>query len=292
MNDRCGLPVESLTGVPCCSPAERDPARALAWSEARVDERSGKDDETSRSGISIALWLPKGTTVALGLSQSPEREADVEAVRRDGVGMVRRQSGGGAVLLYPGVLCWEAWADCAELERVCEGGSGIRSAYAVLSGPVTSGLARLGVDAFHAGVCDVSVRIPGEERARKLAGTAQLRRKERVLVHGSLLVTADVAALSRYLTFPSEQPDYREGRGHADFCTTVAGVTATDMEPQLFMREVAGAIASAALIYGWRVLTPPESLDAAAEAHYADKYASPDWNWNKIRPRSLSRRET
>ncbi|MCD8138689.1 MAG: hypothetical protein LUE17_02735 [Planctomycetaceae bacterium] len=271
------LPLEQIGCVPCCSPAAREPARVLAWSEARVDE--------SGDGVSIALWLPQGVTVAVGLAQVPAVEADVDAMRDDGVGLVRRQSGGGAVLLYPGVLCWEAWADLAEIDRRQEGGSGIRQSYAALSKPVVMGLAAVGITAFHAGICDISVET--DNGVRKLAGTAQLRRRERALVHGSLLVTADVTTLSRYLRFPSEQPDYRQGRDHADFCTTVAAMAPDRCGPH-FMRYVAGAIVSAALTEGWKAYTPPEALDEAAAAHYRGKYGQQAWNWDKVRPRKGS----
>ncbi|MCD8351222.1 MAG: hypothetical protein LUC93_11500 [Planctomycetaceae bacterium] len=267
------LPIELIGCVPSCSPAAREPARVLAWSEARVDEPG--------DGVSIALWLPQGVTVAVGLAQVPAVEADVEAMRDENVGLVRRQSGGGAVLLYPGVLCWEAWADLAEIEQRQEGGSGIRQSYAVLSKPVVMGLASLGIQAFHAGICDISVTT--DKGVRKLAGTAQLRRRERALVHGSLLVTADVTTLSRYLRFPSEQPDYRQGRDHADFCTTVAAMAPDGCGPN-FMRTVAGAIVSAALAEGWKTCTPPEALDEAASVHYQSKYGQRAWNWDKVRP--------
>ncbi len=267
------LPLDQNGCIPCCSPAAREPARVLAWSEARVDEPG--------DGVSIALWLPQGVTVAIGLAQKPAVEADVDAMRDDNVGLVRRQSGGGAVLLYPGVLCWEAWADLTEIERRQEGGSGIRQSYAALSKPVVAGLATLGIKAFHAGICDVSVAT--DAGVRKLAGTAQLRRRDRALVHGSLLVTADVTTLSRYLRFPSEQPDYRQGRDHADFCTTVAATAPEACGPH-FMRCVAGAIVSAALADGWRAYTPPEALDEAAAIHYRGKYGQRGWNWEKIRP--------
>ncbi|MCC8116632.1 MAG: hypothetical protein LIP18_05695, partial [Planctomycetes bacterium] len=75
------------------------PQTVLAWSEALLDE-------TSPDRPILALWRPAGKNVAIGISQDPERELEVAALRRDGVGLVRRQSGGGAVLLFPGVLCW------------------------------------------------------------------------------------------------------------------------------------------------------------------------------------------
>lgn len=271
------LRVESVAGVPCCRPARRRPSAVLAWSEARVDEGLSR-------GPTIALWLPEGATVAIGIGQKPETELEVEAMRRDGVGLIRRQSGGGAVLLYPGVMCWEAWASLAELEALSPGGSGIRQAYAALSLPVVEGLARLGVEAFHAGICDVSTRRPGDETARKLAGTAQLRRREMVLVHGSLLINPDLDLLVHYLKFPSEQPDYRRGRSHRDFCVSVAEAVGADGDDERFVRTVAGAVVTAAQAAGWEAMTPPGSLEPAALKLEKEKYLSEGWNWERLRP--------
>lgn len=257
------------------------PSFALAWSEARVDA-AGEGAPT------LALWLPEGETVALGIGQSAARELDIEAVRRDGVRVVRRQSGGGAVLLYPGVLCWEAWAGTAEIAARSSagagGGSGIRQAYAVLTHPVLAALRGMGIDAFQAGICDVSVRRDGWEHPKKLAGTAQLRRRSAVLVHGSLLVNPDIGRLARYLGFPSEQPEYRRDRSHRDFCVSVAELAGGGDAPG-FMRRVAEAIVSEATAAGWATTTPPEELDGAASALERDKYRSDAWNWERIRSR-------
>lgn len=270
------LSVRLIAGVPCCSPAVGAPEAVLAWSEARVNEGSVRGPRT-------ALWLPEGVRVAIGIGQKPDRELEVDAMRRDGVGLVRRQSGGGAVLLYPGVLCWEAWASLADLEAL-GGGSGIRQAYAALSRPIVDGLGRLGVEAFHAGICDISTMHPESRTTRKLAGTAQLRRRDMVLVHGSLLVNPELDLLAKYLKFPSEQPEYRSGRSHRDFCVSVAELLSQNGTPVSFVSRVAGAVVSAALLAGWETMTPPMRLDAAAEALLSAKYMSAAWNWEKIRP--------
>lgn len=268
---------EMIGGVPCCRPAAHDPASVLSWSEARVDEN------TSR-GPSIALWVPKGIYTAIGIGQKPEVELDTTAMERDGVQLIRRQSGGGAVLLYPGVLCWEAWTTKAVLEKDGVEGSGIRQAYAALCRPVVAGLRLLGVEAFHAGICDVSTLPEGADRPRKLAGTAQLRRRDMVLVHGSLLVSADLDMLPRYLNFPSEQPEYRQNRSHRDFCMTVSEVVAWAESGAPLLSRVAGAVVTAAQSEGWETLTPPECLDPAADRLKSEKYMSAEWNWKKIRP--------
>lgn len=279
MGDEDRLSVESIAGVPCCTPAERAPATVLAWSEARVDEGAAR-------GPSIALWLPAGVHAAIGIGQRPERELEIDAMRRDGVGLVRRQSGGGAVLLCPGVLCWEAWAKVEDLEKMGAGDGGIRQAYAALSKPVIDGLARMGIEAFHAGICDISTMPAESGIARKLAGTAQLRRRDMVLVHGSLLVNPELELLQRYLKFPSEQPDYRQGRTHRDFCISVVDTLSRDAASPSLPSRVAGAVATAALADGWETMTPPMRLDAAADALLRGKYSSDAWNWEKIRPAS------
>jgi lipoate-protein ligase A len=53
------------------------------------------------------LWWPEITAPALVLGSSqPEQDVDREACERAGVAVVRRRSGGGAVLLLPGEVTW------------------------------------------------------------------------------------------------------------------------------------------------------------------------------------------
>lgn len=266
------------------APPVLPPATALAWSEARLDDRQER-------GPCLGLWRPEGVTAAIGLAQRPAVELDTEAIRRDGVRLVRRQSGGGAVLLYEGVLCWEAWAGLEEIAARSPDGDGIRPAYRVLCGPLRRGLARLGLEVFHAGVSDISFSRPGE-RPRKIAGTAQLRRKDMALVHGSLLVCADLRLLARYLKFPSAQPEYREDRTHRDFCLTVAellGCVGNGGRAGDLIGLVARNVAAAAREGGWRLFVPPGMADCAGggerlAALRDGKYCADGWNWEKIRP--------
>ncbi len=275
----------SLSGKSNLLPPERSPAEMLAWSETRLPlAPAGRP--------AFALWRPKGLAVAIGVSQSSERDIVPEAIRAEGVVLVRRPSGGGAVVLCDGVLCWEAWADLEDVKRFAfdadsgagsdGGGGGIRAAYAALSAPAIHGLRALGVEAFQAGICDIAVAVNGAGGApRKLAGTAQLRRRGKALVHGSLLVCADLALLSRYLPQPAQAPEYRGGRGHGAFCVNAAGLLSGVSD---CMSVVAGAIADAAVSLGWDILTPPEELPPDAEKLAGEKYLSEDWNWRKIRP--------
>lgn len=268
--------LESLSLPPLLSPSS-----ALAWSEVAVESAFSH-------GPHIALWRPKGAWVALGISQKPGLEADVDAMQQDGVGLVRRQSGGGAVLLYEGVLCWEAWAGFDEIEKRQHDGNGIRQTYRLLSKPVIEGLVSLGVNVGHAGICDISSNAEGNAFPRKIAGTAQLRKKNRALVHGSLLVSPDMALLGKYLKHPSDQPEYRRDRSHRDFCTSVARILEWKDGVENLMALVAEKIIEAAYYDRWLVLSAGDvSGDEEAGRRICEleqkKYCSHDWNWEKKR---------
>lgn len=258
-------------------PPRLEPPAALAWSESVLE-----NPERRAGSPALALWRSRGVWAAIGLAQKPEVELYDEELRQGGAGLVRRQSGGGAVLLYPGVICWEAWASLSAM-REDGGDGGIRHAYTFLSRPVVAALTHFGLPVFAAGICDLSVPAANGE-ARKLAGTAQLRRKETVLVHGSLLVDPDLDLLARSLRRPSDEPEYRRGRSHRDFCTSVAECLGREQPGgEALEAETAAAITIAGEEMGWDVLTPPEIPTGAAAELEIGKYRSPDWNWHRHR---------
>lgn len=205
-------------------PPARRVETMLAWSEALCDR--------GVSEYGFYLWRPAETTAVLGLSQNAARELDLAALERDGVAIRRRASGGGAVLLLPGVLGYGAVAPPAALRPQ----DGIRDAFAALLRPVIDACAGLGLTARLAGISDLAV-LDGMGRTRKIAGCAQLRKREAILVHASILVEADLGALRRYLRHPSEEPDYRAGRDHAAFCLNLAEALAQPLPEATAPRE-------------------------------------------------------
>lgn len=244
----------------------REPARALACAEAWVTDRI-EGRSPAEPWVSFALWIPDRPTACLGLSQSAARELYLERVERAKVAVVRRASGGGAVWLTSGSLCWEAWAT----ETVLAGAGGIRSAYGALSRGIVAGLAALGLSVFPAGISDLSVRV-GESAVCKIAGLAQYRRRGWVWVHGSLLVNADVEEFGRWLRPPSAEPEYRSGRDHRSFCTTVAEASGSGTT----MEQVVAVVREGARGLGWQEATLEEAERSVRL--YGGKYAHPAWN--------------
>lgn len=247
-------------------------AAALALGEARCAAGVAQTE--------IYFWQADAAAVAVGLAQNAAREVVGENLRADGVRLYRRQSGGGAVLLGAGILCFEI------LTPVVAGGNapGIRESFQTLLAPVGAAAAKIcGQKVMMSGVSDLT--LPDGGAGKKFCGTAQLRKRSAILVHGALLAAADLALLSRYLRYPSVAPDYRAGRAHGDFCVTLSTVAGR----QLPVGEVAAALAAEARQLNWRVAPPRSSppLSAAAEKLRQEKYDNENWNWRRERAMPL-----
>ena len=64
--------------------------------------------------------------------------------------------------------------------------------------------------------------VAGADAVRLKILGASLRQTSRMVVYmGVMLVTDAVPLMERYLAFPSREPDYRSGRGHRAFCTSL-----------------------------------------------------------------------
>lgn len=148
--------------------------------------------------------------VVLSRSRSPEREVALDACRADGVPVLVRPSGGGAVVLAPGVVAASLLLAADPATRFPE------PYFRRLCGAVAGALAACGVGgAAMRGISDLAL---GE---RKVAGSSLRLFAGKVLFQVSVLVDADVRLLERYLKPPSRQPDYRRGRSHREFVVTL-----------------------------------------------------------------------
>ncbi len=172
--------------------------------------RWAEDDElltdTRRDGFArVRVSLPEGLRVVMGRAGRSEEELHLERVQADGVPLLRRDGGGGAVVLDPGNVVVSLVARVPGPGRITE-------LYRRLSAWLTAALARLGVAGLELrGVCDLAL---GE---RKVGGACLARSRDLVHYTTTLLVDPDVAAMERYLRHPPREPDYRRGRAHRDF---------------------------------------------------------------------------
>jgi lipoate---protein ligase len=186
----------------------------LLTSPARtVAENLDEDEARTRAaaadgGLTLRLWWGSGPTIVLGRSEKPEQVVDAEACRRLGVEVLHRASGGGTVLQAPGVLNYSLTAPAPGMPN-------IRAIFSVGARLLVGALADLGLEAGARGTSDIAI---GD---RKISGNAMAKRWGGLLLHGTLLLDLEMDLLEACLLHPPREPDYRAGRRHRDFITTL-----------------------------------------------------------------------
>jgi len=182
-------------------------------------------------------------TVVLGVAGRWEREVCVDACRRAGVPILRRASGGGAVLLASGCLNYSLVLDTRGRSAL----RGVRSSYQWVLARLVGALDTRGVHCRPAGLSDLAWND------RKVGGSAQKRRRHIVLHHGTLLYEFDIEQMARFLGEPASCPDYRAGRCHSEFVTNLpvgraalqqAVGDAFDVDPAMPLLDLTGELAA------------------------------------------------
>lgn len=167
-------------------------------------------DEDASQAV-LRFWEVPNYCVVLGRSNRAETEVNMAACRADGVPVIRRSSGGGAVVLGPGCLAFSLALPLDETHRLL--------GVAALTRELMNRMA-LALEPILPGVtaCGTSDLASAD---RKFSGNAQRWLSKAFLHHGTFLYQFDLIRIGRYLRQPSRQPDYRSGRGHDEFVMNV-----------------------------------------------------------------------
>jgi lipoate-protein ligase A len=235
---------------------------------------------TTPPTVRVFGWRPP--TVSAGYSQDLSRELDLEACRRAGFGVVRRPTGGRAVL-HAGELTYSVVGASGEPPL----GSSILETYRAIAEALLASLAELGVNAELAEVgggararepgaappCFASAgRLEVVVGGRKLIGSAQRRSGDAVLQHGSLLLDGTHAAIADVLRIPDAARRLALRRMLGERTTNLAAILGRTVEFAEVARAVAGGFRGA-----WRLdlteagLTQTESQSAR---RLATRYAT------------------
>jgi lipoate-protein ligase A len=151
--------------------------------------------ESAESGSPVLRffgWDPPA--VSVGYFQGLREEVDTEACRRRGFDLVRRISGGGAVLHKSELTYSIAMSLDHPLAK-----SDLGESYRLLCGGLLEGLKSLGIDAVFSGINDI---LAG---GKKVSGNAQTRRMGCLLQHGTVILDNDVDVMFEVLRVPEEK---------------------------------------------------------------------------------------
>jgi lipoate-protein ligase A len=166
-------------------------------------------------GIRYRFWEPTSALVVLGRSSRAEEEIWEGNCAADGIPIIKRLGGGKSALLSPGMLVISAALESRRFRG--------HLYYArAINDLIEKSLTCLGVrNIYHKGISDLALND------QKILGCCLYitRARDRWIFfyQGSLLLGPDLSLMERYLKHPPWEPEYRRGRRHQEFLTTLWG---------------------------------------------------------------------
>ncbi len=226
------------------------PEENLALDEALLEHAETSDAPCEM----LRIWEPREPFVVLGRSSQAAREANLEFCRRRAIRVLRRASGGAAVVVAPGSLMY-AVVLSYDLRPALHS---LDEAHRFVLQTMLHALAPLAPQATHQGICDLTLG------SRKFSGNSVRCKQRSLLYHGTLLYGMDLSLVEQCLQMPSRQPDYRQNRPHGSFVTNA---------------PIEVAALRQALIAGWRAA--PASFDwprQRVRQLVEQRYRLDEWN--------------
>jgi lipoate---protein ligase len=151
--------------------------------------KSVAKSETETPTLRLYGWTPPA--VSIGYFQSMDQEVNVESCKKNGVDLIRRITGGGAVL-HDSELTY-SFITRKYPQNILE-------SYRMICDPIVSGLVNLGFNKVEfAPLNDVVINN------KKVSGNAQTRKQGILLQHGTILLNVDLEKMLSLLKIPNEK---------------------------------------------------------------------------------------
>jgi lipoate-protein ligase A len=232
-------------------------------------------------------WEP--AALSLGYFQSLEKEVNIEACEERGIDVVRRLTGGRAVLHND-----ELTYSLVVSEDISFLPDSIIESYKIISQGLLAGLKELGIEAELVSLSDKKKKRGDKSAAcfdapswyeisvdgKKIVGSAQTRREGVILQHGSILNTQDIDKLFSILNFKSDRRKERFKKIFIKKATTIYDV----LEKSFSLEELSNAFKKGMEVGMGISLEEAELTEKewkSAKDLAENKYSSREWNFKR-----------
>jgi lipoate-protein ligase A len=229
------------------------PAENLALDEALLEDAEASNEP----GEVLRLWESPQPLVVVGRSSRVDVEVNEAECRRRAVPVLRRCSGGAAVVTGPGCLMYAvvlSYGRRPNLHLVSE-------AHCFVMTTMMAALRRITPAVEFRGTSDLTLD------GKKFSGNSLRAKRTHLLYHGTLLFDLPLELISACLRTPPRQPDYRQGRSHEEFLVNL-GASADALRQ--------------ALVEGWNAQERLAEWPHRTTQRLVDeRYSRRDWNYRR-----------
>jgi len=198
----------------------KDPWINLTFENCILNEI--QDDE-----LHLLMWV-NDPCIVMGRFQNPWIECNLNQMKKDGIHLVRRQSGGGTVYHDGGNVNFSFITSRKKHNKKIN--------HAIILEALTA----LGVDAISTPRGDIIIE---DEGPKKISGSAFKQKKDTAFHHGTMLIQSNLTELNNYLNSSKQN---LESKSIASVRSTVMNISEVNQSitPSIFMDEVANAFKS------------------------------------------------
>jgi lipoate-protein ligase A len=224
-------------------------------------------EQVPDGAVILYLWQNRHTVV-IGRSQNAWTECRFEELEKDGGFLARRLSGGGAVYHDLGNLNFTFLTTDAlyDVDRQSE--------------VILRAVRALGVDAVRTGRNDI------ETAGRKFSGNAFYHAAGKAYHHGTILVSASLAAAQKYL---SVSKDKIESKGVESVKSRIINLTEINSAITIDAMRTS-LVAAFDEVYGRKSEAWLTDGASSRQAELEARFSSPDWKYGKNPPFAFSAR--
>ncbi|RHB48297.1 lipoate--protein ligase [Exiguobacterium sp. AM39-5BH] len=238
------------------NPDIRDPKLNLAVEEYILKHLNVEHED-------YFLFYINGPSIIIGKNQNTSEEINLKYIEENGIDVVRRLSGGGAVYHDEGNL---------NFSFITKDDGNSFNNYKKFTQPIVDALKQLGVEAELTGRNDIQV---GE---RKISGNAQFTTRGRMFSHGTLMFNSNIEEVVNSLNVSEEK---MRSKGIKSVRSRVANITEF-LEEEMAMEDFVEALLHS--IYDGqepeRYVLRDEDWEIVQDIS-KERYANWDWNFGK-----------
>ncbi len=174
-----------------------------------------------RSDYDFIIWQPDNIYLVLGQSNKIEESLFSEKVEADRISVLKRPSGGEAVILTPDTLVISTVIIGKEIKKP-------HDYFDLFNNIIIKGLFKAGIEnAVKKGISDLAIEN------KKILGSSIYHKKDKLFFQSVLNVAENTGKIDKYIKHPKREPDYRKGRKHSEFVTSLIqhhpGLSVTDL---------------------------------------------------------------
>ena len=154
------------------------------------------------------IWIPDKVYIVLGASNNALNSLRIDNVVEDKITVMRRPSGGQTVILTPNnIIISAVYFNYIKHPK---------EVFQHINKLIISVIEEIGIpNLAQMGISDIAIS------GKKILGSAIYRKKNVLLYHAVLNLGEPTSTFEKYLMHPTKEPDYRKGRSHSEFVTSL-----------------------------------------------------------------------